>query len=218
MSVANIIQRRQQALIKAWMANPLIMVQVESPQCLPGLVFLEDGGDNATVGQVGRRREADTIIVRRPGNPDTEASVWVRASYSGYRGAFLAFVQNVYGIRARTAALTGYDVDHLLNRARSPQGSGYIRIEAVASEANQAWGRLFEKNASNPVFHANQARMRRTMSWVICAKLAGLEPPSGPHDTAGIERLVQFFQGVGLDATEAREGLNSMLSFAYKFA
>lgn len=41
------------------------------------------------------------------------------------------------------AALAGYDVDHLLNRARSPGGSGFIRIEAINSAVNQAQGVLF---------------------------------------------------------------------------
>jgi hypothetical protein len=80
---------------------------------------------------------------------------------------------------------------------------------------NQAWGRLFERAASNPAFFANQHRLRRTLSWTICAKLANRFPPNGPNDVGGINQLVAYFQTLGMDANEAREGLTSMLNFAY---
>ena len=49
----------------------------------------------------------------------------------------------------------------------------------------------------------------------ICAKLGNQYPPNGPTDTGGINRLVEFFQGLGFDAKEARDGLTEMLKFAY---
>lgn len=217
-SPTSIMERRREALIALWIQNPLVMVQAESPATLPGLVFLDDNGKTAEVGTLGRRSQTDTFIVSRPGDPDRNASVWVRATYKGYRTAYAGFLNQVYGTQATTADLVGYDIDHLLNRARSPDGAGFIRIEAIRSEVNQAWGRLFEKAASDPRFYANQHRLRRTMSWVICAKLANQDPPSGPSDTGGIERLVRFFRSVGLDADEARHGLTEMLEFAYRLS
>jgi len=172
-----IVERRRNALVDQWKQDPLVVVQVESPQVLPVLTFLDDRGHGAGVGAVGRRSQTNTVIVSRPGDPDRNASVWVKASYTG--------------------------------------GAGYIRIEAVNSPVNQAWGRLFEKAASNPAFFANQHRLRRTLSWTICAKLANRFPPNGPSDVGGIHQLVTYFQTLGMDATEAREGLMSMLSFAY---
>lgn len=157
----------------------------------------------------------NTVIVSRPGDPDRNASVWVRASYTGYRPAYIAFLNLVYGTQATTVDLAGYDIDHLLNRARSPGGAGYIRIEAVRSPVNQAWGRLFERAASHPGFLANQNRLRRTLSWTICAKLANRFPPNGPADTGGINRLAAYFQTLGMDAGEARAGLAAMLNFSY---
>jgi hypothetical protein len=212
---ASIIDRRRDALIAEWKQNPLIVVQVESPTVLPVLTFLDDYGQNAGVGEIGRRSPTNTVIVQRPGDPDRNASVWVRASYTGYRTAYIGFLNTVYQAQATSAGLAGYDVDHLLNRARSPGGAGYIRIEAVDSAVNQAWGRLFEKAASNPAFSANQNRLRRTLSWTICAKLANQFPPNGPNDAAGINRLAAWFQTLGMSAQEAREGLASMLGFAY---
>jgi hypothetical protein len=217
MSLHAIIARRQRALIASWVRSPLVQVQVEAPGALPGLVFISDAGEAGMAGGVGRRDERNVAMVTRAGDPDTQASCWVAARYSGYRSAYLAFIREAYGVRATSAELAGFDVDHLLNRARSPQDSTFIRIEAIPAAANQDWGRLFEKAASDPRFYANQQRERRTMSWVICAKLAGQAPPNGPGDQAGINRLVQYFVSIGLDAAEARDGLNSMLSFAYKF-
>jgi hypothetical protein len=211
-----IIERRRNALIAQWKQDPLIVVQVESPAVLPVLTFLDDRGQGAGVGAVGRRSQTNTVIVSRVGgDPDRNASVWVKASYTGYRTAYIGFLNHVYGTQATTADLAGYDVDHLLNRARSPGGAGYIRIEAVNSAVNQGWGRLFEKAASNPAFFANQQRLRRTLSWTICAKLANRLPPNGPNDVGGITQLAAYFQTLGMDANEAREGLTSMLNFAY---
>ena len=130
------------------------MVQVESPHALPGLVFLDTGGEGAAVGASGRRSEDNAVVVRGPGDADAATSVWVRANYQGYRGAYLAFIRQVYRIPADTRHLAGYDVDHLLNRARSPEGMGYVRIEAVPKEVNQAWGRLFERTPAIRSFTA----------------------------------------------------------------
>jgi hypothetical protein len=210
-----IVERRRNALVAQWKQDPLIVVQVEQPAVLPVLTFLDDRGQGAGVGAVGRRSQTNTVIVSRPGDPDRNASVWVKATYTGYRTAYIGFLNHVYGTQATTTDLAGYDIDHLLNRARSPGGAGYIRIEAVNSPVNQTWGRLFEKAASNPAFFANQHRLRRTLSWTICAKLANRLPPNGPNDVGGITQLAAYFQTLGMDANEAREGLTSMLNFAY---
>jgi hypothetical protein len=214
-SPTSIMERRREALIAQWIRDPLIVVQVEAPGALPVTAYLDDNGKTAEIGGVGQRSQTDTVIVSRPGDPDRNASVWVRATYRGYRTAYVGFLNQVYGTQATTADLAGYDIDHLLNRARSPQGAGFIRIEAIRADVNQAWGRLFEKAASDPRFYANQHRLRRTMSWVICAKLANQYPPDGPNDNNGIARLAAFFAGLGMDAAEARDGLTEMLKFAY---
>jgi hypothetical protein len=214
--LASIIERRKGAIVAAWVRDPQIQVQAEGPGSLPNLVFLDDRGATGTASQLGRRAATSVAVVRRPGNPDTDASVWVAARYPSYRSAYLAFVRAMYGIEATTDDLLGYDIDHMLNRARSPQNDSFIRIEAVDRGANQAWGRLFEKTASDGRFYANQSRKRRTMSWMICAKLAGQMPPEGPHDRLGIERLVTYFRGVGLSEAETRSGLDSLLQFTYR--
>jgi hypothetical protein len=174
-----IIERRRNALIAQWKQDPLVVVQVESPAVLPVLTFLDDRGQGAGVGAVGRRSQTNTVIVSRVGgDPDRNASIWVKASYTGYRTAFIGFLNHVYGTQATTADLAGYV-------------------------------------ASNPAFFANQQRLRRTLSWTICAKLANRLPPNGPSDVGGITQLAAYFQTLGMDANEAREGLTSTLNFAY---
>ncbi|MEE4013504.1 hypothetical protein V1T76_15640 [Roseibium sp. FZY0029] len=217
MSLQALIRRRQRALFDAWVRNPLVQVQVEHPEALGRLVFLDDFDDDVQTGKAGRRSLKNVAIVQKPGNPDENASVWVRAGYSSYQKAWLRFVEQVYGIKAASSDLAGYNIDHLLNKARSPDKAGFIRIEAINDAVNQAWGGLFERAASNPEFSANQNRLRRTMSWIIAAKLMDQPPPRGPNDQQGIARLVQFFNRNGLAADNPQRGLTDMLQFAYKF-
>ena len=90
-----------------------------------------------------------------------------------------------------------------------------MRIEAVKTDVNQRWGVLFEKVSSDPRFFANQERERRTMSWAIAAKVAGLLPPNGKDDTQGVTRIANGLAHFGLNVKEAEDGLRSMLDFAY---
>lgn len=217
MTLHALITRRQHALFQAWVRDPLVQVQVEHSDVLGRLVFLDDHGETVEAERAGRRSLKNVAIVRKPGNPDEMASVWVRAGYSSYQKAWLGFISQVYGIKASSNDLAGYNIDHLLNKARSPAKAGFIRIEAINDAVNQAWGGLFERAASNPEFSANQTRLRRTMSWIIAAKLMNQPPPRGPNDQQGIARLAQFFARNGLAADNPAQGLTEMLRFAYKF-
>lgn len=215
MTMGAIIARRSNAILTQWRLDPLLQVQIEHPTALANFQFLAAEGGAGAVDPLGRRAVTNAGVWRRPGDPDANASLWVRAGYDSYRGAYLAFVREVYGLTATLSDLAGYDVDHLLNRARSPLDSTFIRLEAVPTAVNQRWGALFERFASDPNFFANQRRERRTMSWMIASKLAGQMPPNGPDDTAGIQRLVAFWVSRGFSAQEAENGLRSMLNFAY---
>ncbi len=212
-SLHGIVTARQQALLARWVQNPLVQVQVENPSVL-GLLANLDVNVEGDVAGLGRRSEDKVVIVKGSGNPH-DTSLWVAAGYKKYRAAYKAFIKEVYGVGVTDSEMASFDVDHLLNRARSPQTGTFIRIEAVASNVNQAWGANFERAASDPSFFANQARDRRTMSWVIAAKLSGQLPPAGPDDAAGIQQLASFFQSIGLGQEEAVTGVQNMLNFAY---
>lgn len=216
MSLQTIIRNRQRALFNAWVQNPLMQMQVEHPDQLGRLVFLDRYDETIRAQQLAGSSLDNVALVQRPGNPDQNASVWVRAGYSSYRQAWLNFVEQVYGVKATTKDLAGYNIDHLLNRARSPGRAGFVRIEAINGAVNQAWGRNFERAASDRKFGSNE-RFGRTMSWVIAAKLMDQPPPRGPNDHQGIARLVQFFSRNGLSAAVAQEGVDGMFEFAYRF-
>ena len=192
-------------LIRAWMRDPAILVQAEAPGGLAGLVFLDDHGAGAHAA----------AIVRRPGDPQDHASLWVAAGHDGCRRAYLRFLAEVHGARASEAELDGWDVDHLLERARAPLASTFVRVEAIPARANRPWGALFEAAAASERFFADRQRERRTMHWMICAKLAGKPPPRDPDDKAQLDHLVDFFASIGLDADEARAGLLDILHFVH---
>lgn len=216
MSLQSIIRNRQQALYQAWVRNPLMQMQVEHPDQLGRLVFLDSYDPTIQARQLAGSSLKNVALVQRDGHPDQNVSVWVRAGYSAYQQAWLNFIEQVYGVTATKGDLAGYNIDHLLNRARSPERAGFVRIEAINGAVNQAWGRTFERAASDAKFSGNE-RFGRTMSWVIAAKLMEQPPPRGPNDQQGIARLVQFFSRNGFSADEAREGVKSMLKNAYRF-
>ena len=211
MSLTTIMNRRRQALLNSWKQDPLILVLVESMNQLRGVVtMLSLDEDAPTVGQVGSRSENNVAILNAPGNPDINASVWVKSSYRGYRKAYLAFIKQVYGVDATSSQMHGFDADHMLNKARSPSG-GFIRLEAVPSSANQAWGRTFEKAAG-----FDDQRGRRTMDFTIAAKLAGLNAPTNKNDVRQIDAIVQYFErNLGLPKHEA-EGFRQRMDFGYR--
>jgi len=212
MSLPAIMNRRRQALLAQWKSDPLVLVLVENMTALRGVVtLLSLDGDTPSVEPVGSRTESNVAILRGPGNPDTNTSVWVKANYRGYRKAYLAFINQVYGISATSSDMNGFDADHMLNKARSPSGEQFIRLEAVPSSANQSWGRTFEKAAG-----FDDSRGRRTMDFTIAAKLAGLNAPTNANDSHQINLIVQYFeQRLGLPKHEA-EGFRQRMEFGYR--
>ncbi|MDB5416307.1 MAG: hypothetical protein JWR10_4642 [Rubritepida sp.] len=71
--------------------------------------------------------------------------LWMDPAASGYRDTFGRFLRQHWHV---TASLTnsGYDVDHMYNRARARQyGYGLVRMFLVRAEANRDHGRAYEK-------------------------------------------------------------------------
>ncbi len=215
MQLQGIIARRQEALLTAWFSNVFFQIQTHDPASLGRSVFIGDDGEEGAVSALGRRNDASVVCVERPGDPDVSASVWVSSVYGDYRGAYLAFVRRFYGGSATKADLVGYDVDHLLNRARSPKDTTFIRLEAIPSIINQRWGALYERAASSPHFYANRVRENRTLSWMVASKLAGQMPPDGPDDQSGINRLVQFWSSRGFSSEQVSHGITDDLNFIF---
>ena len=218
-----IADERCRKLFTAWTVQPAVLVTALSAADLLSRTTSLDWLDrkpnalDAKTAGLASPKLADAVVLK-PAGPAGDASIWVPAGFPDYRKAFLAFMGEIYGGSPDTTDLSGYDIDHLLNKKRATSADVLVRIEAIPSGVNQAWGRLFEKNASNPNFYANQNRAVRSMSWMIAAKISGQMPPSGPRDAAGITRVARFFAGfraLELTAAEIESALKDMLAFAY---
>lgn len=221
MSFHQIATLRRDTLINEWLKTGLVMVQVEGTSVLGPLVFIDEYVEDpssmpATPQRVGRRQEKNVMCVQREGLSPNSASLWVASRYEGYREAYLAFLKVAHKVELKMKELAGYDADHLLNRARSPKDTTFIRLEAVPADVNQAWGAFFEAAASDPSFHANKVRERRTMSFMVASKAAWQMPPEGPNDTFGINTLVKYWTNRGFPAEQARSAIDFELKHVFK--
>lgn len=212
MQIIAIAERRRRVLIQQWAHDPTwVLVQVESASMLKGKAYNLTAEVDARSGRVGRHRECSVIMLEGGQDHDRTWSVWVRATFSRYKAAYLAFISHAYGVTLTGDDLPGYEVDHLSNRAYAPTGQEFIRVEAIPKVANHLWGVNFESRRTENTF----ARPTHRLSYMSCAKLGNQLPPNGPNDTAGINRLVAYFQSMGIDPNEARNSVDHMLQHAY---
>jgi hypothetical protein len=132
------------------------------------------GRDN--VGTLGRRKPENVLVVT---DANGNKQVWVNPEYSDYKGAYEA----AHGPISKELNV---DVDHLQSRTRGgQQGYGYVRLELVDSEVNQAWGRHMEKRTVN-------------------AGRAGFVEPAGPAPVRHIDQFQWWkLQGVSPARVEA---------------
>jgi hypothetical protein len=207
-----ITERRRRALIQQWVNDPNTMVQVSSPEKLGGVLHNISPEPGACIGQLGNHRERSALMVQGGPDRDRTWSVWVRATFSNYKAAYLTFIRHAYGVALTGDDLPGYQVDHLSNKAYAPTGQEFIRVEAIPKAVNLLWGVNFEsRRTENTV-----AKASHVMSYMSCAKLGGRLPPVGPNDIAGINALVAYFTSIGLDPQAARKGVTDMLQHAYR--
>lgn len=211
-SVLSIADRRRTALIQMWVRDSFsVQVQVESSAQLLGIAHNISGAADARLARVGTHRERSVIMLQAGPNRDTQWSVWVRAGFSNYKRAYLAFVSMAYGLHLTGDDIPGYEVDHLSNKAYAPSGDEYIRLEAIPQPANHSWGVNFERARTTNTY----ARPMHTLSYMSCAKLGGQLAPVGEKDVAAIQRLIAYFTSIGLDANDAADGVRNMMRHAY---
>ncbi len=158
-----IIERRRNVLVAEWKQNPLIVVQVESPAVLPVLTFLDDRGQGAGIGAVGRRSRTNTVIVSRPGDPDrwptASAPSWSgQPTWAGFQGQ----------ARRRSAARRGgapSDGGRAGAEAASRRAAGSARSKAASPMARDRLGDGAESRRVPPWPRADRrCRLRRTSS------------------------------------------------------
>lgn len=143
-------------------------------------------------------------------------SLWVRATYAGYRTAYRTFIGRVYQ-DVDWSGFPEFDVDHLLNRARIRRLDYYLRVEAVQKEINQQHGRTIERaSGQNPREKATR-KAERPLTAISILKLAGIEAPRGPEDVAALARAKAFLVGSQRwEAAAAEMALQNMVHDAYE--
>ncbi len=140
---------------------------------------LENHFGKSNVKQVGRRDPKNMLEVV---DADGNKQVWVRPEYTDYRKAYES---------VRGPIPDGFDADHLQSRARgAQQGYGYVRLELVDSDVNQAWGRHMETRTVNAGrqghVEPNGPAPIRNIDNFQWWKLQGISP----------ERVEQWFQAL----------------------
>lgn len=212
MTLDQIVAARRQALLDRFVRDVFPpLVEADGTGGLTGLMHLDEFTPGSTPGQLGRRKSQNAAMVPGPAGSPHAASLWVRGGYGGYRPAYAAFLKANYGLTVTPEALAAYDVDHLLNRARSGNDDVLLRIEALPLSINRQWGSFLERLASSQHIAGNR-RTSRLMSYLIAAKVAGLIPPATLDDQVGIARLAGGLSALGLNAVEVRAGLDNMLA------
>lgn len=83
----------------------------------------------------------DAVVQRGPCGD----ALWMDPFSNAYRAVYGRFLKTNWGVHADLAD-SGYDVDHIYNRARAKQyGYGLVRMFLVRGLINQAHGRDYEK-------------------------------------------------------------------------
>lgn len=211
MNIHQIVEDRRDHLLRVFATEFPRLVEVESAEGLESLLTLlgEFAFADATVNQHGKRALNNTFIVSGSEGLPENASLWVRAGYNDYRPAYSAFIKSIYNLQLTKDDLKCYDVDHLLNRKRAGSSTALLRVEALPLGANRSWGHLEEWASTSNV--AGNNRVRRLMSYIIAAKVAGLSPPSSLSDQSVREELADgLAKKLGLRRKEVRQGLNEM--------
>lgn len=199
MTLAAIIERRREAVLREWRTNHFFQIQVDTMTMLGRAIQLDV--QDPKFPKLGRRAERNVFYVPPADDPYGSGSLWVSSSYGEYRAAYLAFINLVHRTSFSNSDLAGYDADHLLNRKGAPEGGSFIRLEAVSGEVNQAWGSFYERYVDrNP-------RSGRKLRWTVASKLANQMPPVGPDDDAGIARLIAFWMTQGYPREQVEDGL-----------
>ncbi|WP_342077666.1 hypothetical protein [Yoonia sp. SS1-5] len=146
------------------------------------------------------------------------SSLWVPKSYEAYRAAFFDFIALVYGPDVDMAGKDLYDVDHIFNRARAPQGF-FVRVEAVVSEINQSHGRTFEKTNTNSLVELarrSNGKDHRKMTFISALKLANLDPPRNANDAEQIAAITQYFTQNGWPPFLITQALDNLIEVAQR--
>lgn len=223
--VEDLVIRRNRAIISQWVQNPNMIVSAVDVTELPLLVSLYNHNSKPKIMALGNIDLNNAFMLKSEGNPDYNASIWVRCGkkgchYTEYRAAYRKFLEQAYNIKIEKKDPEGREVDHLLNLGRAETEGVFVRVEAVKTRVNRAWGGGFERVSSSDHFSVSNSRSKRIISWSIAAKLGDQMPPRNKYDKDGLERLKIFFKGMGiseLELTNKVANIEKHFSHHYQF-
>lgn len=194
----NVCETRREKFLERWRDDPAIPIFTPESE-LDKIYF----GPDHSPCHFGKKSElanvktSDAVIITVPGNCAFYTSLWVRNDFKGYVSAFRKFLEIVHQIPSEEPTLgsLGYDIDHLRNKASTPPGT-FIRIEAIPSAPQRAWGRNYERALSSPEF---DKKAKGITNWMTVAKIAGFHPPADWDDTKWVQKLEEFSTNNSID-------------------
>jgi hypothetical protein len=206
---AEIISRLQAALL----------AEVAHTAGLPPIVAVKDIDELRAFW--GRRLAAGVRFTRLAERADAVvqigphgASLWMDPAAADYRAAYGSFLLRHCGHAAALKG-SGYDVDHVYNRARAIHyGYRHVRMFLVRADANRAHGRGYEQG----IGAAEKDRFAKAMKHLDAMselKVLGLPPVRDgvllPEHRAAAEMAARTY-GIGFD--QAVEALLAMCARA----
>lgn len=196
----NVCEERREAFLARWRENPAVVTYIPESN-IDEIFFGSDSGRPyyGKVSPLGKVKTSDAVMVTFPGEPSFYTSLWVRNDFEGYISVYREFLELVHQVPkgGPTLGSLGYDLDHLRNKASTPPGT-FIRLEAIPSGPQRAWGRKYERALSSPKFE--DKRQWGTASWMTVVKVAGLHPPADWDDTKWLQELEDFNTNNSIDS------------------
>nr|WP_314075231.1 hypothetical protein [uncultured Roseococcus sp.] len=135
-------------------------------------------------------------------NGPAGAVLWMDPAASGYRDLFGRFLTEHWGT-ARTLTNSGYDVDHMYNRARARRyGYGLVRMFLVRGEINRDHGRAWERQIGTAE-KDRFVKIMKLLDGMSELKVLGLPPVKNglllpEHHAAARQAAAQY--GIPVDA------------------
>lgn len=152
--------------------------------------------------------------------PSSEPELWVRASYRGYRRAFLRFLEQHYGLCAINIPKS-LQVDHLHPSSHFNESTNhyFVRLALIERSINASYGAGFER-LLNDREHERQLNGGIHMDWMAYLKTRGIHLPT---KASGVDfwKVWAWQCSIsltleGIDTILTYVGLTTMLNLAFR--
>ena len=138
--------------------------------------------------------------------------LWLRPEDNGYQTKYKSFLEQHHGVKTIPS---GYDVDHLFNRARAIDlGLSYVRMVVLGPGENRSHGAAYEKSRTGG--HIGTPGNQRGIDEVMLMKLCGIRSPRknrplSSEMLAHIQRIGAMF---GIPPLEIERNIRELMAVA----